>query len=137
MNPRTDTLNKAEQLINGDRNNHYGPPSQDFNRTAQLWTTYLDGRTIIEAHDVAVMMILLKISRIRWSPEQHDHWIDIAGYAACGHDAFTSTDNPDDPHLNQWLDYQETIAQLEDQITDLEHKLNIFTGKTMIRKQPS
>ena len=88
MTPRTDTLHQAEQAINGDRNNQYGPPSQDFQRTAELWTAYLDSKTHIDAHDVAVMMILLKASRIRWSPEKQDHWIDIAGYAACGYEAF-------------------------------------------------
>ena len=142
MNPRTETLTKAEQLINGDRNNHYGPPNQDFSRTAQLWTTYLDGRTLIEAHDIAAMMILLKISRIRWSPEQHDHWIDIAGYAACGHDAFTSTDHPPASEDHEtWLRYQETISDLEHTIDiirrdndTLRHKLDVFTGKNL-RKQ--
>lgn len=88
MTTRTDILHQAEQAINGDRNNQYGPPSQDFQRTAELWTAYLDGKTCIEAHDVAVMMILLKASRIRWSPEKQDHWVDMAGYAACGYEAF-------------------------------------------------
>ncbi len=131
MNPRTDTLNKAEQLINGDRNNQYGPPNQDFGRTAQLWTTYLDGRTHLEAHDIAVMMILLKISRIRWSPEQHDHWIDIAGYAACGHDAFTSTEPPyaDQNPQETYLRYQETIEQLEEAIQRLGEDNEILKTK--------
>lgn len=85
-NRRTALLRTAETLVNGDRNNSYGPPNQDFTRTAQLWTTYLDGRTHLEAHDVAVMMILLKISRLAWTPDTEDSWIDIAGYAACGWD---------------------------------------------------
>jgi hypothetical protein len=34
MNLRSQILADAEQLINGDRNNAYGPPSQDFERTA-------------------------------------------------------------------------------------------------------
>lgn len=136
MNPRSETLTTAEKLINGDRNNHYGPPSQDFTRTARLWTTYLDGRTTVEAHDVAIMMILLKISRIRWSPEQHDHWIDIAGYAACGWDAYISSDKPSADDHEIWLRYEEMITELEDQVSDLEKKLNIFTGKTMRKTLP-
>lgn len=140
MNPRTDTLNQAEQLINGDRNNQYGPPNQDFGRTAQLWTNYLSGRTHLEAHDVATMMILLKISRIRWSPENHDHWIDIAGYAACGWDSYTSNEPPyadQDPH-ETYLRYQETISELEETINQLKtdnqklvRKTETLTGKTM------
>jgi hypothetical protein len=30
------------------------------------------------------MMALVKISRITPSPNIDDHWIDLAGYAACG-----------------------------------------------------
>lgn len=90
MNQRSELLLEADQLVNGDRNNHYGPPSQDFERTALLWSTYLSGRRMIEAHDVAVMMILLKVSRLSWSAENRDSWVDIAGYAACGFDALTA-----------------------------------------------
>lgn len=85
-NRLTELLATADRLVNGDRNNTYGPPSQDFTRTAQLWTTYLDGRSTLEAHDVAVMMILLKVSRLACTPDHEDSWIDIAGYAACGWD---------------------------------------------------
>lgn len=86
MNVRSKVLREAEELVNGDRNNQYGPPDQDFQRTADLWTIYLDGRRIIDAHDVAVMMILLKVSRLSWSADKADNWIDIAGYSACGYD---------------------------------------------------
>ena len=79
---RTDVLYDAEHLINGDRNAQYGPPTQDFDRTAQMWSAYLGIR--VSSHDVAALMCLLKLSRIRWSPEKRDHWVDIAGYAACG-----------------------------------------------------
>lgn len=90
MNARTDLLRDTEHLINGDRNNAYGPPAQDFERTALMWSTYLSGRTIVEAHDVAAMMILLKLSRISWSPQRRDSWVDVAGYASCGWDAYQS-----------------------------------------------
>jgi hypothetical protein len=86
MSVRSAVLSDADHLINGDRNNQYGPPSQDFSRTAALWSIYLDGRRSLEAHDVAAMMILLKLSRISWSAETRDSWVDIAGYAACGWD---------------------------------------------------
>lgn len=89
MNARTRMLHQAEQLVNGDRNNAYGPPDQDFERTAIMWTTYMNGRRIFEAHDVAAMMILLKISRLSWQPTNPDSWIDLAGYAACGYDIIT------------------------------------------------
>lgn len=90
---RSDILSSAEVLVNGDRNAQYGDPVQDFQRTADLWTTYLNGvvdrqggYVNLEPHDVAVMQMLLKVSRLVWSPNKKDHWVDIAGYAACGAD---------------------------------------------------
>lgn len=83
-NPRSHVLRTAESLVNGSRNAEYGSPTQDFERTAALWTAYLDGRSEIRPHDVAVMMILLKVSRLTWSPAKEDSWVDLAGYAACG-----------------------------------------------------
>lgn len=83
-NPRSDILLTAEELVNGDRNVQYGDPRQDFQRTADMWSAYLGYR--VEPHDVAAMMCLLKVSRIRWSPLKKDSWVDLAGYAACGWD---------------------------------------------------
>jgi len=89
MNARQQMLREAEALVNGDRNNAYGPPDQDLQRTADFLTIYLNGRRIIEAHDVAIMMSLLKISRLSWDPTKRDSWVDIAGYAACGYECIT------------------------------------------------
>jgi hypothetical protein len=89
MNHRTEILTQADQLINGDRNNQYGEPHQDFTRTALMWTAYLDHP--IHAHDVAALMALLKLSRIAWQPNKQDSWIDLAGYAACGYEAHKLT----------------------------------------------
>jgi hypothetical protein len=86
---RTRVLRTAESLVNGDRNNQYGDPIQDFQRTADFWTIYLAEKGLdapLLPHDVAAMMSLLKLSRIGWSPDKEDHWIDLAGYAACGAD---------------------------------------------------
>lgn len=79
---RAGVLDEARGLITGDRNAQYGDPIQDFRRTAELWSTYLG--ISLQPYDVAAMMALLKLSRIRWSPEKRDSWVDLAGYAACG-----------------------------------------------------
>ncbi len=84
MTVRGDVLDQAKELINGDRNNQYGPPTQDFQRIAAMWSVYL-GQDVAP-HDVAVCMTLLKVSRIAWSPEKEDHWVDAAGYMACGYE---------------------------------------------------
>lgn len=95
---RRQVLNHAAELVDGDRNAEYGDPIGDFQCTADFWTSYL--RRIIEQrgpdftlmpHDVAAMMSLLKISRIGWSPEKYDHWVDLAGYASCGWDCSART----------------------------------------------
>ncbi len=88
-NARADLLRLAESLVNGDRNAQYGDPRQDFRRTADFWSDYLGdvlGDDRLMPHDVAAMMALLKISRIRWNPTKQDSWADLAGYAACGWD---------------------------------------------------
>jgi hypothetical protein len=85
---RGSVLEEAKQLINGDRNNQYGPPTQDFKRTADMATGF--GFTVnglpLQAHHVAVFMMLLKTSRLAWTPGKRDSWVDAAGYAGCGYE---------------------------------------------------
>ena len=38
---------------------------------------------IREPHDVAILMALLKIARVRSGRYKADNYIDLAGYAAC------------------------------------------------------
>ena len=83
-NHRRELLLGAEALVNGDRNVAYGDPRADFQRTATMWSAYLGVE--VAPHDVAALMALLKLSRIRWSPGKQDSWMDLAGYAACGWD---------------------------------------------------
>lgn len=81
-------LDTAKGLVMGDRNKQYGEPRADFAGTAAIWTAYLADKlrpgAALDPHDVAAMMVGLKLSRLRVSPGKDDHWIDIAGYAACG-----------------------------------------------------
>lgn len=84
MSERRAILDEAASLVDGDRNAQYGDPRQDFRRTAGMWAAYLGVE--IAPHDVAAMMCLLKVSRVRWSPTKRDSWVDLAGYAACGWD---------------------------------------------------
>lgn len=94
VSPRASVLNEARDLITGDRNAQYGPPTQDFRRTADLLNALgyrridADGETIkrIEATDVGLMMIQLKMSRVMHSRGKRDHYVDIAGYAGCAYE---------------------------------------------------
>lgn len=79
---RSDVLNTAERLVNGDRDQAHGQPAVTFQRIADLWSALL-GITVTPAQ-VAQMMVLMKIGRLAANPQHADSWIDIAGYAACG-----------------------------------------------------
>ena len=84
---RNDVLTQAANMVNGDRQDDYGTPEQNFERIALLWTCYLGERRLrdeITPVDVAAMMALLKIARIASGHGKKDNWIDLAGYAACG-----------------------------------------------------
>jgi gene 55 protein len=80
---RKEILVEAEKSVCGDRNLQYGDPEDNFSDIARLWSAYLD--TDLGAEDVAIMMCLFKIARIKGSfYESKDSWVDLIGYAACG-----------------------------------------------------
>ena len=88
---RADILHAAEKCVCGQRETDYGTPEDNFETIAELWETYLRracvdeaGGVYIDANDVAMMMALLKITRITAGGGKADSWIDLAGYAACG-----------------------------------------------------
>lgn len=81
-----DVLEEALRLTSGDRQNQYGPPDQDFTRTAALWSA-LFGHKLnapFEARDVAMAMICLKLSR-ETHQRKRDNAVDGAGYFRCLH----------------------------------------------------
>lgn len=75
-----DILEEALRITKGDRQAQYGPPDQDFRRTAAMWSA-LKG-VEFTAKDVALFMILLKCSR-ETHQNKRDNLVDIAGYARC------------------------------------------------------
>lgn len=83
---RKDILDKAAECVCGQREQDYGSPESNFQLIADLWNTYLDKYLIadISPTDVAMMMALLKIARIRNGGGTGDSFVDLAGYAACG-----------------------------------------------------
>ncbi len=76
-------LDEASAAITGAREDTYGGPEQSFLTIAKFWTAYLDH--FVEPQDVAAMLALMKLARLKHSEGQHrDSWVDLAGYAACG-----------------------------------------------------
>lgn len=79
----TDILQEASELINGERAKDYGDVTENFQRIANLWTDYLGPDDWqFTPHDVAMMMILVKMSRLATGGYHRDSLVDIAGYAA-------------------------------------------------------
>lgn len=88
---RESILQTAKKCVCGNREEDYGSPEDNFKTIASLWEVYLKTKCVgggadisINADDVAVLMILVKIARISSGHAKYDNWIDIAGYAACG-----------------------------------------------------
>ena len=73
-------LVKAESLVAGQRHMDYGDKTDNHKNIAKLWSAYLDEK--VEAHDVAIMMCLLKIARTKLGQVSIDTYIDMAAYGA-------------------------------------------------------
>lgn len=79
---RSEILDTAKQYVNVDRAAQHGDAESNFNVIASYWTAHLD--VYISSADVAVMMTLMKLARIKANPEHVDSWVDGCGYLACG-----------------------------------------------------
>lgn len=79
---RKEILDAAEKCVCGDRDTQYGSPDDSFSVIAHLWSVYLERE--LDTKDVAALMALFKVARIKTGANKADNWIDLAGYAACG-----------------------------------------------------
>jgi hypothetical protein len=71
-------LNEAKAIIQ-DRGMEYGHPSDNMQRTAALWSSYLE--MPITDYQVAMCLALVKIAR-SMETGKTDTYIDLAAYAA-------------------------------------------------------
>lgn len=79
---RPEILDTAKKCVCGQREQDYGSPENNFQIIAKLWTAYYGHE--FNPLDVAMMMSLLKIARIRTGTATEDSFVDAAGYIACG-----------------------------------------------------
>jgi Txe/YoeB family toxin of Txe-Axe toxin-antitoxin module len=81
---------EAVSEIREDRKNAYGKPENNFRNIADYWSTYLLSEKAIEvqidAHDVAIMMSLLKIARNHSGLCKEDNYVDGCNYLAIAGD---------------------------------------------------
>ena len=90
---RGNILKKAQETINGNRQDSYGNPEDSFSIIAEYWTTYLQAQKVItnseikiNKKEVAVMMTLLKIARTSGQKYSEDNYCDGIGYLALADD---------------------------------------------------
>ena len=95
INPRSALLRRATRIVNDDRNKSYGDPSENLATIADMWNTMFGGEST--AHDVALAMIAVKLSRLVTTPNHEDSWTDIAGYAAIGWECVVDEETDEDP----------------------------------------
>lgn len=79
-----DLLDEAKQIITGDRQDAYGAPEDSFALIGSLWGAYLGHE--ITPREVADMMVLFKVARLRGQKPTRDTYRDISGYAAIAAD---------------------------------------------------
>lgn len=75
---RAAILDAAKKIVTGEREKQYGSPENNFAVIAEFWTTYIGHP--ISSEDVAIMMALLKIARIRSGNYKADSFVDGVGY---------------------------------------------------------
>jgi len=79
---RADILDIAKEYVTKDRANTHGDMENNFRTIAAMWSVYLGYN--VSPEDVATMMTLLKVARIKSNPSNMDNWVDACGYMACG-----------------------------------------------------
>lgn len=70
---------EAVEIVHGDREKTYGEPGANLRTIAAYWSAHLDKD--ISTTDVCIMMKLLKMARLKTSPDHHDSWVDDIGYS--------------------------------------------------------
>ena len=73
-------LNRENVLVKGQRHTDYGDKTENHKNIAKLWSAYLD--VPVEAHDVALMMSLLKVARTKLGAVSEDTYVDMSAYSA-------------------------------------------------------
>lgn len=86
---RSEVLDTAKNCVTGKREQDYGSPEDNFSTIGLLWSAYYENRIIFLPKDVAMMMALLKVARIKTGKGTEDSFVDLAGYAACAAEIVT------------------------------------------------
>mgnify|MGYP006221397379 FL=1 len=77
---RTEVLTSANELVSDKREQEHGDFAENAETTAKLWSAYKG--TEFTAHDVPMMLALLKVARAKSKPKKIDNYRDGCGYIA-------------------------------------------------------
>lgn len=80
---RSSVLDTAKQYVTKDREATHGNMEDNFESIGMLWEQYFDYDWSFSPTDVAMMMALLKIARLKSNKDNPDNYIDACGYMAC------------------------------------------------------
>lgn len=116
---RTILIEKAERIVNQDRNARYGGPEESFTTIAKFWSVFLGVE--VSPLQVAGCMILLKLARLKKTPTHEDSVVDGIGYFAC------MADFLGEPPLGN----QEQESKLKDLIEEYEKGRKIPDDSTI------
>jgi hypothetical protein len=87
---RAEILETARDYVTRDRAATHGDMERNFDLIAAYWSIHLDAE--VTATDVAIMMALLKVARLKSNVGNADNWVDGCGYLACGGEIGTTGD---------------------------------------------
>ena len=79
---RAGILEEAARIVTQDRNVTHGEPEETFGLIAAYWSAHLD--IPVTETDVAALMTLFKLARLKANPTNPENWVDGCGYLACG-----------------------------------------------------
>ena len=80
---RSSVLDTAKQYVTEDREATHGDMEDNFGSIGMLWEQYFSYEWSFSPTDVAMMMALLKIARLKSNKDNPDNYIDACGYMAC------------------------------------------------------
>jgi hypothetical protein len=79
---RKEIFDTSASLISGERQATYGTAKDNFTSTANLWEAVLG--VSVSPEQFAICMALVKIDRLRTSPDHEDSWVDAVSYLVLG-----------------------------------------------------
>lgn len=78
---RKEAIKAAEERVCGTGEKKHGKAENSFEDIAKLWEAYKG--IYFSKVDVAIMMGLLKVARIKRDTDKTDSFVDLIGYSAC------------------------------------------------------